>query len=101
MIFSYFSMKTYVEGIHLKCFCKALLMSSHNICFCEMRNTCNVYLVASLILSSLTLSVSGMLIRVNSIFNNTESLQFINDYKHFSSISFDLGNKSDSQLSVG
>ena len=31
--FSYFSMKTYVVGTHSKRLAKALLMSTHNICF--------------------------------------------------------------------
>ena len=33
--FSYFSMKPYVVGTHLKCLIEALLMSTHNICFRE------------------------------------------------------------------
>ena len=32
--FSYFSTKTYVVGTHLKCLTEALLMSTHNLCFC-------------------------------------------------------------------
>ena len=31
--FSYFSMKTYVVGTHLKHLAEVLLMSTHNICF--------------------------------------------------------------------
>ena len=33
--FSYFSMKTYVVGTHEKRITEALLMSTHNICFCR------------------------------------------------------------------
>ena len=33
-IFSYFFMTTYVVGTHLKDLLEALLMSTHNICFC-------------------------------------------------------------------
>ena len=31
--FSYFSIKTYVVGTHMKHFIEAILMSTHNICF--------------------------------------------------------------------
>ena len=33
LLFSYFSMKTYVVGIHQKRLGEALLMTTHNICF--------------------------------------------------------------------
>ena len=33
-IFVYFSIKTYVVGTHQKRLGEALLMSTHNICFC-------------------------------------------------------------------
>ena len=32
--FSDFCMKTYVMGVNWKCLAEALLMSTHNICFC-------------------------------------------------------------------
>ena len=32
--FPYFSMKTYIVGIHSKCLSEVLLTSTHNICFC-------------------------------------------------------------------
>ena len=33
--FAYFFIKTYIVGAHYNCIAKAILMSTHNICFYE------------------------------------------------------------------
>ena len=46
--FSYFCTKTYVVGTHQKCLGEALLMRTHNICFCaDIRKI--IYLISTLI----------------------------------------------------
>ena len=50
---SYFSMKTFVVGTHSKRLAEALLMSTHNICFCgEIRKILCGYLLLTVAMNS-------------------------------------------------
>ena len=52
--FSYFSAKTYVVG---ECLCEALLMSTHNLCFCgEIRKIWTIFYWKNIVLSGAMVS---------------------------------------------